>query len=45
MTESPSVIDVDVPDGTPVEEAVLSALRSYANAIETHKRLSRHSAT
>jgi hypothetical protein len=35
MTESPSVIDVDVPDGTPVEEAVLSALRSYAKAIET----------
>jgi hypothetical protein len=35
MTESPSVSDVDVPDVTPVEEAVLSALRSYAKAIET----------
>ena len=35
MTESPSVIDVAVPDVTPVEEAVLNALRSYIKAIET----------
>jgi len=35
MTETASVIDVDVPDVTPVEEAVLIALRSYIRAIET----------
>ena len=35
MTERPSVIDADVSDVPPVEEAVLSALRSYIKAIET----------
>ena len=35
MTETASVIDVDVPDATPVEETVLIALRSYIKAIET----------
>jgi hypothetical protein len=35
MTETTGVIDVDVPDVTPVEEAVLNALRSYVKAIET----------
>jgi hypothetical protein len=30
--------DVDVPDATPVEEAVLSASRSYARAIGTTQR-------
>jgi hypothetical protein len=35
MTESPGIIRVDVPDGSPVEETVLSALRSYTKAIET----------
>jgi hypothetical protein len=34
MTESPSVIGVDVPDVVPVEEVVLNALRSYVRAIE-----------
>ena len=35
MTETASVIDAAVPDATPVEEAVLNALRSYIKAIET----------
>jgi hypothetical protein len=35
MTETASAIDVDAPDVTPVEEAVLNALRSYSRAIET----------
>jgi hypothetical protein len=35
MTESPSLIDVAEPDAPPVEEEVLSALRSYIKAIET----------
>jgi hypothetical protein len=35
MIETASVIDVDVPDVTPVEEPVLNALRSYIKAIET----------
>jgi hypothetical protein len=38
MTETASAIDVDVPDVTPVEKAVLNALRSYSRAIETARR-------
>jgi hypothetical protein len=35
MIGRPRVIDVDAPNVTPVEEAVLNALRSYMKAIET----------